>query len=107
MALPLLRYGQVGRISLTHLFVSSEKLGAASYQAGPEGEVAYGQCADQPGDHWARVGSTRSRINYFLNKSRKLGLMVQRLARSKDELALLVAQGRDGCPIAVVVPISN
>jgi hypothetical protein len=31
MALPRLRYGQVGRISLTHLFVSSEKLGAASF----------------------------------------------------------------------------
>jgi len=33
--------------------------------------------------------------------------MLERFARSKDGLALVVAQGRNGCPVAVVVPISN
>jgi CRP-like cAMP-binding protein len=79
MAYLLLRNSQVEADLVDHLFNSSEKRLARLLlmlaQVGKEGELRTVSTPISQEVMAARVGTTRPRINYFLNKFRKLGLI--------------------------------
>jgi len=79
MAYLLLRNSQVEADLVDHLFNSSEKRLARLLlmlaQVGKEGELRTVSAPISQEVMAARVGTTRPRINYFLNKFRKLGLI--------------------------------
>ena len=79
MAFLLLRNSQVEADLVDHLFNSSEKRLARLLmmlsQVGQEAELRTVAAPISQEIMAARVGTTRSRINYFMNKFRKLGLI--------------------------------
>ena len=79
MAFLLLRNSQVEADLVDHLFNSSEKrlarLLVMLAQVGQEAELRTVSAPISQEVLAARVGTTRSRINYFMNKFRKLGLI--------------------------------
>jgi len=79
MAFLLLRNSQVEADLIDHLFNSSEKRLARLLimlaQVGQEAELRTVSAPISQEIMAARVGTTRSRINYFMNKFRKLGLI--------------------------------
>lgn len=79
MAFLLLRNSQVEADLVDHLFNSSEKrlarLLVMLAQVGQEAELRTVTTPINQEVMAARVGTTRSRINYFMNKFRKLGLI--------------------------------
>ena len=79
MAFLLLRNSQVEADLVDHLFNSSEKRLARLLlmlaQVGKEAELRTVSAPISQEVMAARVGTTRPRINYFLNKFRKLGLI--------------------------------
>jgi len=79
MAFLLLRNSQVEADLVDHLFNSSEKRLARLLimlaQVGQEAELRTINAPISQEVMAARVGTTRSRINYFMNKFRKLGLI--------------------------------
>jgi CRP/FNR family transcriptional regulator, cyclic AMP receptor protein len=79
MAFLLLRNSQVEADLVDHLFNSSEKrlarLLVMLAQVGQEAELRPIATPISQEVMAARVGTTRSRINYFMNKFRKLGLI--------------------------------
>ncbi|SEP16656.1 cAMP-binding domain of CRP or a regulatory subunit of cAMP-dependent protein kinases [Rhodospirillales bacterium URHD0017] len=79
MAFLLLRNGQIEADLVDHLFNSSEKrlarLLVMLAQVGQEAELRPVAAPISQEVMAARVGTTRSRINYFMNKFRKLGLI--------------------------------
>ncbi len=79
MAFLLLRNSQVEADLVDHLFNSSEKrlarLLVMLAQVGQEAELRTVTTPISQEVMAARVGTTRSRINYFMNKFRKLGLI--------------------------------
>jgi CRP-like cAMP-binding protein len=79
MAFLLLRNSQVEADLVDHLFNSSEKRLARLLimlaQVGQQAELRTVSTPISQEIMAARVGTTRSRINYFMNKFRKLGLI--------------------------------
>jgi CRP-like cAMP-binding protein len=79
MAFLLLRNSQVEADLVDHLFNSSEKRLARLLimlaQVGKEAELRTVSAPISQEIMAARVGTTRPRINYFMNKFRKLGLV--------------------------------
>ena len=79
MAFLLLRNSEVEADLVDHLFNSSEKrlarLLVMLAQVGQEAELRTVATPISQEVMAARVGTTRSRINYFMNKFRKLGLI--------------------------------
>ena len=64
-----------GRTRSAGKYMTLPDIGAVQFEREALGPAADHAGPGRPGSGAARVGTTRSRINYFMNKFRKLGLI--------------------------------